>query len=209
MSSFSYCSNGKRETRTILRSDTAKAFELAREFSDSLLSASPILRGEVLQNIGIMRMITEEYDRSIPVFREALKLFRELGDSSRTGYVYRNLGLAQSNMGRPDSALDNYYLSLTYLDSLRSPYYYALTSRGLARTLFSLYTFEYSAQYYRRAIRLFVLDGRLGEAAEALHELAYLLVRQDDEYYTTLSEERTAPCRAIRRFYTGGSDRKR
>lgn len=178
----------KQESRSLLGIDTSLAFKRARAYIDSTNEGNQILRGEAFGNLGVLHLMTDRASKAVRPLRKSMLLFRASGDSVRTGYAYRNLGMAQNRLERPDSALDNYYLSLSYIDSLRSTYFYALSAFEMARTLFSLQTHEYSARYYNLAIRLFVLDGRLSEAASALYELSYLLVRQGDDSYQAFAE---------------------
>lgn len=178
----------KQECRTLLQSDTALAFRRAKSYIDSAGTDSPVLKGEAYMNLAVLHIMSEKSKLGLRPLRRAIDEYQKENDSIRIGYAYRNIGLAQNNLLRPDSALDNYYLSLTYIDSNRSTHFYALSSYEMARTLFGLQTYDYSEIYYRRASRLFILDGRLREAANSLYELSYLLVRQGRDEFLPFAE---------------------
>lgn len=178
----------KQKSRSLLAQNADQALQLARNYVDSAQTGSALLQGEALANLGIVSLMAEQAQQAVKPLKQAVRLFHAAGDSARSGYGYRNLGMAHAQQQRLDSALDNYYLSLSYLDSLSSTNFYAMSAYEMARTLFALQTYEYSERYYRTAIRLFVLDGRLHEAAYALYELSYLLVRQQDDAFAPYSE---------------------
>ena len=178
----------KQKSRSLLAQDAEQALQLARNYVDSSQTGSKLLKGEALANLGIVSLMAEQAQQAVKPLKQAVRLFIDEEDSTRAGYGYRNLGMAHAQQQRLDSALDNYYLSLSYLDSLGSTNLYAMSAYEMARTLFALQTYEYSERYYRTAIRLFVLDGRLRDAAYALYELSYLLVRQKDESFASYSE---------------------
>jgi|GEM_PF-1713991 len=168
--------------------DSSKAFRLARAYADSAQSRPTIFQAHSNSLFGLLFLKLSENAASVKPFRIAGKQYSNAGDSSMAGYSYRNVGLAFAGQGQLDSALDYYYNSLSYLDSLKSPYFYALTTSEIARSLFALFNFDYSGKYFRNSIRLFLLDGRLKEAAASLHDYGYLLASSREEGFLPISE---------------------
>jgi len=168
--------------------DSSKAFQLARAYSDSVSNRPEIFKAHSNSLFGLLYLKLNENQASVKPFRIAAKQYAQSEDSLLTGYTFRNVGLAFAGQGQLDSALDYYYHGLSYLDSMKAPYFYALTSSEIARSLFALFNFDYSSKYFQNSIRLFLLDGRLKAAAAALHDYGYLLASSGEPGFLPISE---------------------
>ena len=168
--------------------DSSKAFQLARAYADSVSKRPEVFKAHSSSLFGLLYLKLNENQASVMPFRVAARQYALAKDSLLSGYTYRNIGLAYAGQGQLDSALDYYYQGLSYLDSTKSPYFYALTSSEIARSLFALFNFDYSSKYFKSSIRLFLLDGRLKEAAAALHDYGYLLASSGEPGFLPISE---------------------
>ena len=128
--------------------DSSKAFQLARAYSDSVSNRPEIFKAHSNSLFGLLYLKLNENQASVKPFRIAAKQYAQSEDSLLTGYTFRNVGLAFAGQGQLDSALDYYYHGLSYLDSMKAPYFYALTSSEIARSLFALFNFDYSSKYF-------------------------------------------------------------
>lgn len=65
-------------------------------------------RGEVLNNIGVIRRVQREWEAAIAAFREAEEIFAETGDENRRAQVLGNLGDLYATQGEREKAARHY-----------------------------------------------------------------------------------------------------
>jgi len=65
-------------------------------------------RGEVLNNIGVVQRVRQNWDAAAAALDEAIDLFAESGDENRQGQALGNLGDFYAFRGNPDEAARHY-----------------------------------------------------------------------------------------------------
>ncbi len=179
----------KNTSRELLFTDSSAAFNLLRHYIDSNSNSNSLTIAHAWAHWGSLLAQKANYSLSMPKFRRALNLYKPTNDSLLLGYTYRNLGYAHFQNNALDSALDHFYPSLLYLDSNRFAFFYALTARDLGKALFVLHNYNFSQRYLQSALKHFLQDGRMNEAAAALNDLGYVLAVQGSDKYNQVFEQ--------------------
>jgi tetratricopeptide (TPR) repeat protein len=59
------------------------------------------------------------YNEDLEYYKQALKMYIELGDTLRTAYCYSGLGLTYEALGEHQQALDNHFKALKMRENQR------------------------------------------------------------------------------------------
>ncbi len=132
--------------------DSAARLERARRILRRLVlfhAARHELYEQALQinNIGLAYYYEARFERALPYFTQAQRLFERLGESSRLAVALQNLALCEWGLGRLSAALPVFDKALALLSPVPSPNLYLVTlnNSGLA---------HYAAGQFDRALEL-------------------------------------------------------
>jgi len=144
----------------------------------------PKLRGTVYYCAGLIAMGVEDWEAAERCYREALMLFRELGNAINVAALYANLGVVALRRGEIQEALRWHEESASQYEKLDHPTREAVVLNNLAEICLDLGNLERASEIYRRSLilcektqdretRAVVLQGMgqvsyfLGQGAEA------------------------------------------
>ncbi|MCQ0015606.1 tetratricopeptide repeat protein [Actinomadura madurae] len=77
--------------------------------------------GWSLHGLGYAHHGLHDFDQAVTYYREALDVFREIGDRPGQGETLYNLGQAHLHLGRADAARDCWMRALAVFEDLQTP----------------------------------------------------------------------------------------
>lgn len=157
------------------------------------LKEDSTIYSKIIREHAILHAIRQEADSNLFYNDKALEVTPP-HDSLAIGYLYRNKGIAYSQIPKYDDALEQQYNALRWLpsdDSLFTP----LTYLELSKMLYKVSNYKLSQEYGQKAAEYFIASGNLRELEAAYNTIGLALLNQEPVSQECLVAEHK--CRAI------------
>ncbi|MFM9946417.1 MAG: tetratricopeptide repeat protein [Saprospiraceae bacterium] len=130
---------------------------------------------KIVNNLGILYHLSEDYPKALEQFRRALALQTEAAERA---YVLGNIGLVFSRTAQPDSALSYYRAALEVQINLNDARGLASNYNNIGLIYLRRNDLKNSSLYFSKAMALFRQNNNLEAQASTLGNVGEVLLRQ-------------------------------
>jgi len=155
----------------------------ALEFFETLLKAELVdkLKGEVLNDAGLVYQAKGEWERAIGYYERSLAIDEKVGDEHGMAPTLNNLGLVYQDKGEWERAIGYYERSLAIWEKVGDEHGMAPTLNNLGLVYQDKGEWERAIGYYERSLAIWEKVGDKMGAATAMYNIA--LLYEDMERY--------------------------
>jgi tetratricopeptide (TPR) repeat protein len=125
-----------------------KAIEISKNIDE--------IQGDLIIQLGFIFENRGEYDKASKLYKESLRIYKELGDKSGIATTLRNLGNIHLHQGNYEEAVKKYNQSLKIAEELGD-------KSGIAKALHNLGNIHYFQGNYEEAVKLYNQSLKMGE----------------------------------------------
>lgn len=123
-------------------------------------------RGEILNRIGFFNWQLGNFQQSITYYKQALKVFEELNDSSFVGRIHNNIAASNWGLGNNTEALNNYQTALNYRRAIGD-------RKGVSTVLNNIGKLYQDLGLYDEAFKMHMEAMELGKEINYIPAIAY------------------------------------
>ncbi len=133
-----------------------------------------------LNSYGIYHAMTTKYAEAKPIYRRAIKLFKELDDQERVSALLNNMSIIHRNLGDIDSALMSQMKSLEIKEAIPvSDEDLAASYWNIGNVHGDIHNYEESSDWYRKAAAIYKREGLESDYIQVMYNIGLNMKETD------------------------------